>query len=32
MEVGKAIKQIGPFKAPGPNDMHAIFYKKKNGI
>lgn len=31
-EVGKAIKQIGPFKVPGPNDMYAIFNKKRWNI
>jgi hypothetical protein len=27
-EVRKALFRIGDFKAPGPDGMHAIFYKK----
>jgi hypothetical protein len=27
-EVKKALFQIGDFKAPGPDDMHVVFYKR----
>jgi hypothetical protein len=30
-EVKKALFQIGDLKAPGPDGMHAIFYKKNTG-
>lgn len=28
-EVWLAVKQIGPLKAPGPDGIHVIFYKKR---
>jgi hypothetical protein len=31
-EVKKALFQIGDLKAPGPDGMHAIFYKKILGV
>jgi hypothetical protein len=31
-EVKKALFQIGDLKAPGPDGMHAIFYKKILGL